>query len=114
MKLKIPQAAEVRSGRQRAPQFESGDDAARYLRSANIDENGINVDDVKSMNFTPDEQRIFELRPGDVLLTEGSGSRSAVGQSGEVPDFRDDQRDSAGRCALSKTPHGVEAGNTNI
>jgi len=33
------------------------------------------------MNFTPTEQRVFSLKPGDVLVTEGSGSLSAVGAS---------------------------------
>jgi len=81
VKLKLSQAADVRLGRQRAPQFETGEHPVRYLRSANIGENGINISDVKSMNFTPSEQSIYELVIGDVLLTEGSGSRSAVGQS---------------------------------
>ncbi|MFT4087673.1 MAG: restriction endonuclease subunit S [Gordonia sp. (in: high G+C Gram-positive bacteria)] len=33
------------------------------------------------MNFTPVEQSIFEVRAGDVLMTEGSGSRDTVGTS---------------------------------
>jgi len=37
------------------------------------------LDDVKEMNFSPEEQRVFALRLGDVLVTEGSGSRETVG-----------------------------------
>lgn len=33
------------------------------------------------MNFTPTEQVRFSLKPGDVLVTEGSGSQAQVGQS---------------------------------
>ncbi|WP_203233588.1 restriction endonuclease subunit S [Streptomyces niveus] len=33
------------------------------------------------MNFTPSEQGTFSLRPGDVLVTEGSGSLGSVGAS---------------------------------
>ncbi len=50
-----------------------------YLRSANVVPGRLVLDDVKEMNFTPDEQRVFALRRGDVLITEGSGSRETVG-----------------------------------
>jgi type I restriction enzyme S subunit len=33
------------------------------------------------MNFSPAEQRLFGLRDGDILTTEGSGSLGAVGAS---------------------------------
>jgi len=60
-----------------------------YLRAANVKDGALDLSDVKSMNFTPDEQRLFALRPGDVLVTEGSGSLTAVGASavwsGELP-----------------------------
>ncbi len=32
------------------------------------------------MNFTEEESQIFELRPGDIVLAEASGSRSQVGK----------------------------------
>lgn len=50
-----------------------------YLRAANVKDGSLDLSDVMAMNFTPDEQRIFALRPGDVLVTEGSGSLKAVG-----------------------------------
>lgn len=82
MRLKASQAADIRLGRQRAPEFESGDHQTRYLRSANVTADGrIDVSDIKRMNFTPAEQSIYGLRPGDVLVTEGSGSRDTVGAS---------------------------------
>lgn len=51
----------------------------KYLRAANIKDGFLNLSDVKEMNFSPDEQRTFGLRPGDVLVTEGAGSLNAVG-----------------------------------
>ena len=53
----------------------------KYLRAANVKDGTLDLSDVKSMNFTPVEQRIFRLRTGDVLVTEGSGSLSSVGAS---------------------------------
>jgi type I restriction enzyme S subunit len=83
-------AAEIALGRQRSPEHEQGDHLVQYLRSANITDGSLSLDDVKTMNFTPREQSLFGLRTGDVLVTEGSGSRNMVGTSavwrGELPD----------------------------
>ncbi len=54
---------------------------ARYLRAANVKDGYLELEDVKEMNFSPGEQRAFALAPGDVLVTEGSGSLTAVGAS---------------------------------
>jgi type I restriction enzyme S subunit len=53
-----------------------------YLRAANVKDGFLDLTDVKEMNFTPSEQSTFALRPGDVLVSEGSGSLSAVGAAG--------------------------------
>ena len=81
MTFRLAQAAEVRLGRQRAPQYERGAFMVPYLRSANVIDGRLDLDDVKSMNFDPPEQRIFSLAAGDVLMTEGSGSAETVGTS---------------------------------
>lgn len=74
-------AAEVALGRQRSPQHADGEHMVRYLRAANVKDGTLDLTDVQSMNFTPAEQSIFALRPGDVLVSEGSGSLSSVGAS---------------------------------
>lgn len=71
---------EVRLGRQRAPQFDRGEYPTPYLRAANITTNGLDLTDILRMNFTPDERRIYELQPGDVVLSEASGSSAHVGR----------------------------------
>ena len=73
--------ADVALGRQRSPQHDSGPHMTPYLRAANVKDGELDLTDVKSMNFDPIEQSRFALRPGDVLVTEGSGSLSAVGAS---------------------------------
>jgi type I restriction enzyme S subunit len=82
--------AEVTLGRQRAPQHEEGPHMMPYLRAANVKDGSLDLSDVKEMNFSPAEQKVFSLRQGDVLVTEGSGSLGAVGAStvwsGEVQD----------------------------
>lgn len=77
----VRDVGEVRLGRQRAPEFEHGDHPTPYLRAANITSNGLDLSDVLSMNFTPNERRVYELRSGDVVLTEASGSSAHVGRS---------------------------------
>ena len=81
MSFRLAQVAEVRLGRQRAPQYENGDHLLPYLRSANVVDGRLDLTDVKSMNFEPAEQAIFGLADGDVLMTEGSGSAETVGTS---------------------------------
>lgn len=53
----------------------------RYLRAANVKDGFLDLHDVQLMNFTPKEQATFSLMPGDVLVTEGSGSLGSVGAS---------------------------------
>ncbi len=72
---------EVRLGRQRAPKYEQGDHPVPYIRAANITTSGLVLDDVLTMNFTPEEQKRYALQTGDVLLAEASGSAAQVGRS---------------------------------
>jgi type I restriction enzyme, S subunit len=51
-----------------------------YLRAANVTWRGFDLTDVKRMDFRPSEQEIYRLRPGDVLLSEASGSPTGVGK----------------------------------
>jgi type I restriction enzyme S subunit len=52
-----------------------------YLRAANVKNGQLDLTDVKTMDFNPSEQRTFSLLPGDVLVSEGSGSLGTVGAS---------------------------------
>lgn len=61
-----------------------------YLRAANVGWSGLRLDDVKHMNFTDAELDTYRLQPGDLLLSEASGSPGEVGKpalwSGEIED----------------------------
>jgi type I restriction enzyme, S subunit len=70
---------DITIGRQRSPKHETGAHLVPYLRSANVTLQGIDVGDVKSMNFEPREQEKFALMGGDVLVSEASGSAPSVG-----------------------------------
>src|SRR5574344_2039356 len=61
---------EIQAGRQRNPGMTKGD-LCPYLRVANVQDGWIDYSDVKRMTFTVDEQKIYDLRQGDVLLAEG-------------------------------------------
>jgi type I restriction enzyme S subunit len=71
----------VTLGRQRTPEHDSGPFMIRYLRAANVKDGVLDLSDVKEMNFTPSEQDVFRLQPGDILVSEGAGSLIAVGTS---------------------------------
>ncbi len=51
-----------------------------YLRAANVTWAGLSLDDVKSMNFTDAELLTYRLEPGDIVLSEASGSAGQVGK----------------------------------
>ncbi len=77
---RLDELAEVRLGRQRSPKNHSGSRMRPYLRAANVTWSGLDLNDVKEMNFTEDESAVYELRPGDVLVAEASGSADEVGK----------------------------------
>jgi len=77
----VSDVAEVRLGRQRSPKNHAGDRMRPYLRAANVGWDQLRLDDVKQMQFTEAESETYELRDGDILLTEASGSASEVGKS---------------------------------
>lgn len=79
--VELQSIAEVRLGRQRSPKNHSGDRMRRYLRAANVDWDRLRLDDVKEMQFSEAEEQIYRLEPGDILLTEASGSAPEVGKS---------------------------------
>ena len=85
----VAEVGEIRVGRQRAPQYERGDHPTPYLRAANITVTGLDLIDVLRMDFSADERQVYELRPGDIVLSEASGSSAHVGRPamwcGEIP-----------------------------
>ena len=89
-KVPLSKIAEVRLGRQRSPKRAVGPNMRPYMRAANVTWNGISLHDVKEMDFTPAEVETYALRPGDLLLSEASGTASEVGKpaiwNGQVPD----------------------------
>ena len=76
----ISDVAEIQLGRQRSPQHHSGSQMRPYLRSANVTWDGINLDDVKEMNFDDSDFKKYRLWRGDLLLNEASGSPNEVGK----------------------------------
>lgn len=77
---KVKDIGEVGLGRQRSPENHDGPFMRPYIRSANITWQGVDISDVKEMNFDTADFERFQLKPGDVLLNEGSGSAKEVGK----------------------------------
>ena len=82
--------SEVRLGRQRSPKRATGPYMRPYLRAANVTWDGLNLSDVKEMDFNPGELETYRLELGDILLAEASGSADEVGKpavwNGEIKD----------------------------
>lgn len=71
---------QVRLGRQRSPARATGPNMRPYLRAANVTWNGLDLSDVKQMDFDPNEFDLYQLLPGDILLSEASGTADEVGK----------------------------------
>ena len=78
---RVDRVGSIRTGLQRSPDRQTGRYATKYLRSANITPTGLDLTDVREMDFTPQEREVFDLQPGDILITEASGSSEQVGRA---------------------------------
>lgn len=78
--VKVGEISDVQLGRQRSPNNRSNEFPTKYIRAGNLTENGLNLDNVLDMEFTPQEKERFLLTYGDVLLSEASGSANQVGK----------------------------------
>lgn len=76
----LEDVAQVRLGRQRSPKNHTGPNMVPYLRAANVTWSGLDLSDVKEMHFSEDEQTLYALEPGDLLVSEASGSATEVGK----------------------------------
>src|SRR5438093_8266272 len=79
-RARLNSIADVRLGRQRSPKRAFGPNMMPYLRAANVTWRGIDLADVKEMDFSPAEVDTYRLKAGDILLAEASGSPSEVGK----------------------------------
>jgi len=68
---KIPEAGDLKLGRQTAPKYQVGINPCLYLRVVNIYNGQLDLRDIKTMDFTVNEFNTYCLKYGDVLLTEG-------------------------------------------
>lgn len=68
---RVSVAGRVQLGRQRSPQFHSGENMVPYLRVANVFEERIDVSDVMAMHFSKADESTYRLEPKDILLNEG-------------------------------------------
>ena len=78
---RVDRVGSVRTGLARSPDRQTGRYATKYLRSANITPTGLDLTDVREMDFTPEERDVYNLQPGDILITEASGSSRQVGRA---------------------------------
>lgn len=79
-RIKALDIGEVKLGRQRSPKNISNLYPTKYIRAANITEQGIDLSDVLEMEFTPTERSKYYLQENDIVISEASGSPAQVGK----------------------------------
>ncbi|HET9153749.1 MAG TPA: restriction endonuclease subunit S [Solirubrobacterales bacterium] len=77
---------EVQLGKMLNPAASAGLDQRPYLRNVNVQWDRFDLDDVATMHFGSNDQRIYSLRAGDLLVCEGGEvGRAAIWQE-ELPE----------------------------
>lgn len=76
----VGSVAEVKAGMSRNPRNRASSNATKYIRAANITESGLNLNDLYEMDFDTNKRELFQLRRGDIVLSEASGSPEQVGK----------------------------------
>jgi type I restriction enzyme, S subunit len=72
--VKVCEAGRVQLGRQRAPQYQTGNHTRPYMRVANVYEDRLALSDVLSMDFDKADFAAYRLKYGDILLNEGQST----------------------------------------
>ena len=80
LRLTAESVGTVQLGRQRSPKNRSKHFPTKYIRAANITEQGLALEDILDMEFLPHELSAYRLEKDDLLLAEASGSAAQVGK----------------------------------
>jgi type I restriction enzyme S subunit len=75
----------IQLGKMMSESARSADGKIPYIRNANVQWNRLDLNDVATMSFTPDERKKFSLRHGDILACEGRHVGKAAMWRGEIP-----------------------------
>ncbi|MBY9064975.1 restriction endonuclease subunit S [Sphingomonas yunnanensis] len=77
---RIDELCDVRLGQSKGPSNRAGRFATPYLRAANITEDGLQLEDVLTMDFPTRQRELYRLQAGDIIIAEASGSAAQVGK----------------------------------
>ncbi len=78
---------ETRLGKMLDAKQQTGENARRYLRNANVQWFRIDVIDLLEMDFDENARKTFRLQPGDILICEGGEPGRAAIWRGELEDI---------------------------
>ncbi|MFF2939965.1 restriction endonuclease subunit S [Streptomyces niveus] len=70
--------AEVQLGKMLSKERAAGPDQAPYIRNADVQWQGLNLTDLKTMTFTEKDRARYSLRAGDILSCEGGDPGRSV------------------------------------
>jgi type I restriction enzyme, S subunit len=70
-RVRVGDAGELKLGQQRSPKHQRGSNPTPYLRVANVQEDAIDLENLKMMDFSPAEQQEYRVVRGDILLNVG-------------------------------------------
>ena len=80
--IKVARSFSVELGKMLDEKRVSGERLRPYLRNADVQWFGINIDNLNEMDFSEEEDERYTVKPGDLLVCEGGD----IGKSSIVPD----------------------------
>lgn len=85
MTARLSDLAQVQLGRMLSKERAIQGDLAPYIRNANVQWDGLDLSDLKQMDFPANERAKYALRAGDILTCEGGDPGRSVRLETDVP-----------------------------
>jgi type I restriction enzyme S subunit len=81
---KIGELFDIQQGKAVSPKARTGDSPRLFLRTANVFWGRIDTTSIDRMDFSDEEAKFYELKPGDLLICEGGDIGRTAIWNGEV------------------------------
>ncbi len=82
--VRLSDVCEIQLGKMLSPAAKTGLRPRPYLRNVNVQWGRFDLTAIAEMDFDPDEEEKFSLRPGDLLVCEGGEPGRAAVWQGEI------------------------------
>jgi len=83
-RVRLGEVCEIQLGKMLSPASKTGKYPRPYLRNANVQWGRFDLQDLAEMDFSPEQEKKFALKAGDLLVCEGGEPGRAAVWSGQI------------------------------